>query len=1095
MKRIVIVIFTLLLFISDMFAQNKILTGKITEKTTKYEMMGVSVSEIDANNRLVGGTVTNMDGEFALTIKNEKNKLRINFMGFKTIVTTIDLGKRLVIAMEEDNVMLKEATVVAKATQNTGISSVPKRELSLAISHLDFGEEIEGLSTTSPEDVLQGRISGLDIVSTSGAPGSGSQMRIRGTKTLSGNANPLIVLNDIIFNGDIDSNFDFSSATDQQFADMLCVNVDDIASIDVLKDAASCAIYGSKGANGVIKINTRRGAKGKPIIKYSYKLTEMFQPNGMSMLNGDDYTMLMKQAYFNRTLGSNETYAQYERKEYSYDPLWSEYENFNNNTDWVSAVTQHGWTNDHYINISGGGERATFSLSGGYVNQSGTNIGQVYNKITNRSQLEYRISDRILCTAEFQYTYTDNKKNYSDLLEIAYEKMPNLCIYNQDQNGNDTNLYYNIRSDSELNSAQKNLFNPVALAYLAKNEEKGYRILPTVRLQYYLLDPSEHYLKYSAYVSFDMNNVKTGKFLPAEVSNYNWDNSSVNLATDITSEKLTVQTENKVEYQSRFSDKHSLIASLTMQTSSSSSHYQYIESYGHPDNSLIDATSTGYLSYLYNSTSSNRSLGLIGYFHYCMMGRYILSGGLRVDGSTKFGKEQRWGAFPSISGKWIISDEPFMKEFSDVVTLFAIRPGWGITGNQPTSNYSQYSTYSADTYGYLGKSAVRPTQIQLTNLRWEKTAGYNLGMDLELWDGALTSKVDLYNNLTSDMLWPSYKISPTSGFTSLSYKNIGSMNNKGWEMEFSANRLLKAGKFSMDFNVNFGNNRNTIIDIDESIMNQYNDAANTIGNGVYLTRIQPDNSNGSIYGFRYKGVYSYSYDKYDKAAETGKTCPIAYDAEGNVLTDYQGNPKQMYYRYKNTKYAFKGGDAIYEDINYDGSIDEYDIVYLGNSNPKLEGGLGFTARYGNLSLVVFNNFRYGNKIINIARMNAENMYTDKNQCTSVNWRWRKEGDVTVVPRAVYQQGYNWLGSDRYVEDGSFLRVKYITLRYSLPNDIIKHFGIKSVSTYLTMNNLYCFTKYSGTDPEVSVSGLTGVASDNSRTPRSKDWTVGISVIF
>lgn len=1084
----------LLLWVGTLAAQSKIVTGKVIEKATGFEMIGVNISEIDANNRLVSGTISNMDGEFALTIKNDRNRLRFQYMGFKPYDANIEIGKRLLVEMIEDAQILTEATVVAQATQNTGIALVPRRELSTSISHLKLGENIEGISAPSAEDLLQGRIPGLDIVSTSGAPGAGSQMRIRGTTTLSGNANPLIVLNDIIFSGEVDG-IDFSTATDEQFADMLTVNVSDIESIDVLKDAASCAIYGSRGANGVIKITTKRGSRGKPIVRYAYKFTEKTQPAGMNMLNGDDYTMLMKQAYFNRTLGANETYEQYNREEYNYNPLWSEYEQFNNNTNWMDAVTQKGWTHDHSISISGGGERASFSVSGGYVTQQGTNIGQLYNRITNRSQLDYNISTRLQVTSEFQFTYYKNQKNYSDLLDIAYRKMPNVSIYRQDEAGNNTPFYYNILQTSNLNASQRDLFNPVALAYLAKNEESAYRVVPTVRLQYYITDPDVLYLRYSGYVSLDKNNMNTHRFLPSEVSNYNWDHTDVNVSTKGGSEKLTVQTENKLEYKGSFGNHHNLLSSFVLQTSSSKSFSQNIQSYGHPGSSYTSATSTGYLSSLSNSMSSQRSLGLTGFFHYSYAGKYILSGSMRVDGSTKFGKDQRWGVFPSLSGKWILSDEAFMEDWADIVTLLAVRPGWGVTGQQPSANYSQYSTYSPDAYGYLGRPAVYPTQIQLTNLRWERTEGYNVGIDLELWDADLRLKLDAYNNLTNDMLWSNFKISPTSGFATLSYKNVGSMRNEGYELEFEANRLVKSGDFSMDFNVNIGNNRNTLVSIDESIMEQYNDAANSIGNGVYLSRIQPNNSNGSIYGFRYKGVYSYSYENYTKAANSGKTAPIAYDADGNILTDYEGKPKRMYYRYKNTKYAFKGGDAIYEDINHDGSIDEYDVVYLGNSNPKVEGGFGFTARYKGLSLIVFSNFRYGNKIVNRARMNAENMYQDNNQTTSVNWRWRKEGDVTDVPRAVYQQAYNWLGSDRYVEDGSFLRLKYVTVRYGIPAKYVKPFGFKSANGYLTMNNLLILTRYSGTDPEVSTSGLTGVAYDNSRTPRSKDWTVGLSMTF
>ena len=319
------------------------------------------------------------------------------------------------------------------------------------------------------------------------------------------------------------------------------------------------------------------------------------------------------------------------------------------------------------------------------------------------------------------------------------------------------------------------------------------------------------------------------------------------------------------------------------------------------------------------------------------------------------------------------------------------------------------------------------------------------------------------------------------------------MDNNGWEYDMSFNKIIEKGKFSLDFNFNLANSRNNIVKLDDAVMNQYNDRANTIGNGVYLTRLQEGNPIGSIYGFRYKGVYQYSYNKYDP--EQGITnCPVARDEQGNVMADYDGNPRKMYYLYNSTKYQFQGGDAIYEDVNHDGSIDEYDVVYLGSSNPKLTGGFGLTVRYASFSLTAFCNFRYGNKIINLARMNAENMYNGYNQCTTVNWRWRKEGDLTDVPRAVYMQGYNWLGSDRYVEDGSFLRMKYVTARYSVPSKNLKWLGLSQMSFYLTIKNLFCLTKYSGADPEINSSDF-GVCKDYSATPISKDWTAGITISF
>lgn len=1074
------------------------------------ELSGVNIIELDPNDRVMGGVTTDINGDFYIKAKSDRNRLRFQYVGYDTQVLPIKTTKSWNVKLRENAHTLQEAVVTAESRQNIGVGDIPTRQVAMAISHLDFGENIEGISTASAEDVLQGRIAGLDIVAASGAPGAGSQMRIRGTTTLSGNANPLIVLNDIPFEGDISSDFDFNNATDDQYADLLCVNVDDILSIDVLKDASATALYGSKGSNGVIKITTKKGKRGKPVIKYSYKLTEKFQPAGMKMLSGDDYTMLMKQAYFNRTLTQNETYEQYSRNEYNYNPSFSEFEQFNNNTDWVDAVTQHGWTNDHYLSVAGGGERATFLISGGYLSQSGTTIGQDYTKITSRMNLEYDISKRIKVITEFQFTYSDNYKNFenydgnnSTILGIAYKKMPNVGIYRQDEDGRNTNEYYNIRQDSQLDASQKNLFNPVALANLARNEEVNRRILPTVRLQYNIVNPSldgkPFSLKYSSYINFDINNLSRHQFMPASVSTYSWDNQAVNNAQEYTTERLNIQTENKLAFESYWSEDHKLIANLAWQTASASQSAQTTKSYGHPGEDLTNATAAAYLYYLTNGNSKSRSLAGLGNIHYAYKGRYVLSGVLRVDGSTKFGADQRWGIFPGVSAKWIISDEPFMDKAREYVSMLAVRPGWGITGNQPSSDYSQYSVYSIDGSGYMGGTVVRPVNIPLTNLRWEKTQSYNLGFDFGFFGNLVNGKIDLYNKITTDMLWSNYSIASSSGFSSLNYKNGGKLQNLGWELELNTDKIIKHGKFSMDFNLNFGNNKNVILDIDESIMNQFNDNASAINNGVYLTRIQKNNSYGSIYGFRYKGVYSYSYDRFEQAQLDGKTCPVAYDANGNLMLDYDGNPKQMVYDYGGTGYKFKGGDAIYEDINHDGSIDQYDVVYLGNSNPKLEGGFGSTMRYGALSLTVFCNFRYGGKIVNNSRMQAENMYNDNNQCRTVNWRWRKEGDVTDVPRAVYKQAYNWLASDRYVEDGSFLRVKYISLRYSAPKKWAEAIHAKTISAYLTANNLWVFTKYSGTDPEVAVqnfnASLPGVAYDRSRTPRSKDWTMGLAVTF
>lgn len=1101
-----LVVACLLCTFSAMVAAQTSITGKVTDATTGEEIIGASVQEIDKTGRVISATVTNIDGDFSLDVQNKTNKLQVSYIGYVTQKQNIGNTTTFNIKIIDQSKEVQEVVVTGRRISNAADGfNISQRELSMAVGKLSM-KDLEGTSVASADDALQGRISGLDIVG-SGVPGQGGQMRIRGTSTITGNAQPLVVVNGVPFSGDIDSGFDFSAATDQQYADLLNVNVDDIEEITVLKDAASTAMWGSKGANGVLLITTKRGARGRTMISYSYKLSGQTQPKGMDMLSGEDYTMLMKQEFFNRDLGSKESYSDYNFNELNYNYTgFAQAHNYDKNTDWVKEVTQQGWTHDHYLTIGGGGERANFRLSAGYYDRTGTNLKQEYERYSSRAQFDYNVSQRIRVSSEVQFTYSDNNQNYQSLLDIAYKKMPNMSVYEYDSEGNNTGRYFNITpgqgigdASGKFDSNQRNLMNPVALGNLAKNETKGYRVLPKIQLLYDIFDPEKIYLRYVGWVSIDMNHENTQKYLPSDVVyNASENYGSANQATHQISDKRTVATENSLTWQSRFKhpDVHNLQVQLKMQTYQSTSSTQVIASQGLPSSEINSATATGRISNTYNANYEDKGVSWMGRVHYVFHDRYIFDANVRVDGSTQFGSANRYGTFPGLAAKWIISDEPlFKKALGDkVITLLAFRPSWGIAGRQPGKNYLQYSLLSTANYGYMDYSAVYPTRIRLDGLKWEKVTSMNWGADLELWGGKVTVNADLYHKRTNDLLFSNLSIPSTSGFSTLSYKNVGTLDNNGWEVTVNFNKIINVKKFSMDFNFNLASNKNKIVSLDENVLNNYNNVEN-FGNGYYATRMQEGNSFGSIYGFRYKGVYSYGFDNLDKALAEGKTCPVARDASGNIMYNYDGTVKPVYYYYNSTKYQFRGGDAIYEDQNHDGSIDQYDVVYLGDCNPKLSGGWGLTLRYDAFSINFFCNFRWGNKIINMARMNAENMYGAYNQCSTVNWRWRKEGDVTDVPRAVYQQGYNWLGSDRYVEDGSFIRMKYITLRYSFPTQWTKKFGVSRLSAYFTMNNVFCLTKYSGADPEIGTGGITGLAIDKSTTPRSRDWTLGLSVNF
>ncbi len=1096
MKLRLHIILSVCLFSLSSWAQTMV-TGVVN--TSNGPAIGASVIEQDKSQRTITSTVTDINGNFSMQVKSTANKLKFSYIGCKTQIVGIGNKKQFNITLTDDNHTIGEVVVKAKHMRSEGGFTIPEREISGAQQTINM-KAFEGMSVASVDDALQGRIAGLDIVANSGDLGSNSSLRVRGSTSINSSSTPLILLNDIPFDSNASSSFDYNNAGNDEFATLLNISPSDIEEITVMKDGAACAIWGSRGANGIISIRTKKGVTGPTRVSYSYRLSGSWQPAGLKMLNGDDYTMLMKQEYFNRQQDANEGNLQ----EFNYDPNFSEYEQYNNNTDWVKEVSQFGWTHDHNMSVSGGGEKAKFRASLGYYTQTGTVIKQKMDRFSTRMNLEYQVSDRLKFTSDFSMTYTKNHKNYEQyysstgsnigLLENAYRKMPNLTVYRQDNDGNNTSDFYNVLQSSQLGSSQKDLYNPVAVANLAKNLQSNMRIIPTLRAQYDFIHPTDNSrLRYNGYITFDIENTKNDKFLPREVVPYDWLNSYVNSSEDNEQESLSIISDQNISWMANLGNDHSLLLYGSWQLTSGNSRYQQFNSYGSPSESITDASGSGNVSYMRSDNGKWRSMAFLGRLHYACQGKYILDITARWDGSTRFGPGNRWGFFPAVSGKWIVSDEKFMKPLSSWLNEFSLRVGYGITGNQPEYEYLYFSRYNGSwSYGagtYNGVAAIKLNSLKLTNLKWERSTSINLGLNLAVLDNRIVADMNVYKRRTTDLLFKDQAIPQSTGFSSISYINAGTMDNQGIEVNLNTNNLVKVGKWTFDFNGNVSNCRNKIISLDPTVLDGYN-ADFSYSNGSYLSRVQEGNAFGSIYGFRYKGVYQ--YDKYVAGREG--TCPVARDAKGNVVFDSYGEAIPMYFAYGTTNaYRFRGGDAIYEDVNNDGTIDELDIVYLGNCNPKLEGGFGFNIKYGkHFSINTFFNFRYGNKVINYARMYAENMYSNDNQMKSVNWRWRKDGDITDMPRALYQMGYNWLGSDRYVEDGSFLRFKQLTFNYSFDMKQLKNTGLNQLSLYFTLNNIITFSKYTGVDPEVGY-GSNGICADYSKTPRSKYFTLGITV--
>ena len=1138
-KKYILSILMLLMGIGTSYAQHRI-SGNVSDEIEP--LMLVNVVERDANNRIVAHAQTDMNGDFSMVVVNPKDFLEVSYVGYKPYKVQIGSQTRFNIVLEEVG-SIQEVVISARRRQDSNGMSIPINEISVATQTLDMAD-LEGLSFNSADEALQGRIAGLDVVYNSGNLGAGTSMRLRGVSTINGSAEPLIVVDGNIFELPDDvSEVNFENLdNEEQFATLLSVNPEDIKEIKVLKDAAACAIWGAKGANGVIEITTKRGATGNTKIDFSYRFTGSWSPSGLKMLDGDGYTMMLKEAYFNPRQSqatSNIVELNYDQSRPSY------YYNFNKNTDWVKEVNQFGQRHNYYITLTGGGEKAKFRISGGYDHETGTIIKQVLDRFSTRLVLDYDVSDRIRFSTNFALTYTDNHRNWdggstTSILGKAYNAMPNMSVWEYAYDPYTgmpyrTGEYYKMLPSagqdyvgvtpdgysSYLLRDMKNNGNPVAIANLAYNNQSTYRITPQFSLRYRLLGThdDEHKLDLNAEVYMDIYNESVNSYYPNSLTTDTW-STGVNRTSNPEYKSLAFTNRETLIYTPHFNNElFSMIVMGRFEMTRGDGTSQSQSKRGLPTG-IESSTATGYveLGSTNSGTSEWRNMAYMGSVHmaYGHEGTYALDVTVRRDGSTKFGQGNKWGTFPSFSARWNASQEKWFQPLTKWISLLSFRYGWGRVGRPPGNEYLMYNTYGS--YGrYPNTSlpeAVNPQNLRLTNLKWETTNSWNVGFNLNLLDNMFQLDFNFYHKLTKDLLMGGVGIPGSSGFNSLNYRNVGNLENEGWELFINTDKFMKIGKkFYMTASFNISQNINTITKMDPTVLASMNPEYG-YRNQQYLPRIQVGNAVGSIYGFRFKGVYRYDYEHSGYTLESRETygnntaaaaqergenytCPIVRDENGNILFDSKGNPLKMYFNYGGTNYEFKGGDIIYDDVNHDGQINELDIVYLGNSNPKVTGGFGLNFHYGQWSLKLSFNYRLGNKIVNLARMNNESMRSNVNQSRAVAWRWRKNGDITEIPRAMNSgigDSYNALASDRYVEKGDYLRLQYAQLSYNVPSKVLKQWGVRSLRFSASANNLFCWTKYTGVDPDRSP-GAWGVCYDSSKTPRGKSFTLNINLGF
>lgn len=1158
-KTKVLLTFLLCVMAQLVMAQERVISGTVED--SMGPVMMANVVERDANNRIVNAVQTDMMGNFSMPIKNPKNKLVISYVGSKTKVLTIGDQTTFSIRLEDEKTTLNEITVRGSRTNSGGLS-IPKKEISTSQQTFNLSE-VEGMAFTSADEALQGEIAGLDIVSNSGNLGAGTSMRLRGVSTLAGNAEPLIVVDDKIFDYNSDE-FDPENADEEAFSSLLSVNVDDIASITVLKDAAATSIWGSKGANGVIQITTKRGSRGKPKVNLSYKFTGTWMPMGYELLNGDNYTMMLKEEFYNRYQTPTATTS---IKEINYDKSWADYFNWSNNTDWVDAVKQFGEQHEVNFNVSGGGEKATFRISAGYNHQTGTIIKQRLDRLTTRLVLDYNVSDRIRFSTNFALTYTDNLKNYTygsskssgpahnNILAMALAQAPNASIYRRTSTGEYTDEYF-LMNKSELGKTPADgaytsyelrdlveIGNPVAFANTSWQKEQTYNIVPDFALKYDLLGTGvdQHRLTFNGRVYFDIYAYSHPTYMPASLSNGNYYDQEYNYAVGTEQNQFKMGARAEFIFTPHFKNEDLSLTMLARYECITNKYTYQTVSQGQLPNDITSSTAVGHPYGMNNQPSSMRSASqnFIYNAHFSYKSRYSVGFSLRGDGSSNFGPNTPWFYSPSVSLRYNLSDEPFFEPLRSVVSMFGIRGSWGVSGSSSAKVEDFYNQYSPGSK-YGAQTMATMSGIRLDDLRPSKKEGLNLGFNLGFLNDIIEVDLNLYKEKTKDQQMKSIPV-PTSATwntsSSLAWGNVGVVENKGWELSVTGNKFLKVNKFTMSASFNMAQNINTLLEMDERVLRtgSMNTTPDYSKRGISsrMNRVVVGDPLCSIYGYVNKGVYNYNYeDLTNKNREmrlqqqqnpdvqwttsdyenwineqlaSGKTYPVATDENGKVVMNSKGEPQHMVYYYGDTEYEFQGGDAIYEDVNHDGQINELDIKYLGNSLPKMQGGFSLTFQYSNWKLIARFNYRWGNKIINAGRMSLESMYGTENQCASVVNRWRQNDgsngydpetgqQIAVLPRACYGAGYNYQMSSRFVEDGSYLRFQNLQLSYSFPKKMVKKWGLGNLSAYVTMNNLFCWTKYSGIDPEISAGTFTP-AIDSQKTPRSRSVTASVTVGF
>lgn len=1011
-----------------------------------------------ANIQIKGGaqgTITDLDGKFSLNAPNKKSIIVVSFIGYATQELPIDVSKPMSIVLKDDAKALDEVIIV-------GYQEVRRKDLTGAVAKVDMEGLLKTPSSTF-DQTLGGRIAGVNVSSGEGMPGGTMNIVIRGNNSLTQDNSPLYVV-------------DGFPVEDPAIA--ATINSSDIESVEVLKDASATAIYGARGANGIVIITTKKGKIGKPQIKYEGSFGIQNITNTIDLMDAYEFVKLQKEislADANKVYLQNYQGKQWTLEDYRHIPQY----------DWQDEAFRMAWQQSHNVSLMGGTEGVRYNASASYFDQDGVLPNSNFKRFQTRMNTVIR---RGKLNMSITANYSRGIQTGSSTSQYASSGMNNL-FYSlwgyRPVTGPDVPLssLMNDAIDASITPTNDYRFNPI------KSLLNEYRKAYTNNLQ---LNGFVEYefmkglkLKVSGGYTYDarnndtFNNSNTRYGSPIS-------NDKVN-ASVMRNQRLTWLNENILTYQTTIKKAHTIssMIGLTMQNSDYEA-YSF-KTTNIPNESLgMAGMNEGIPSTTTSDILSWSMMSYLGRINYNYKSKYYATASFRADGSSKFSKQNRYGYFPSTSLAWSFGQEDFMKKLGSVVSSGKLRASWGLTGNNRVGEYETYAllrqlkaasgNISSGVYPFdnnINNVGTVPISLLNRNLKWETTEQWNVGLDVGFLNERIGATVDWYMKTTRDLLLDA-DMPFSTGFSN-AMKNIGVVRNSG--VEFTLNTLnidKKNFKWRTNFNIAF--NKNKVLELSENQASlptaaYFDQAYNT--QYTYIAKL--GHSMGMMYGYQYEGTYK--YDDFYKSGDTYVLRPgVAYFSGGS--NTQPGMPK-------------------YSDLNGDGVIDTNDRTMIGRGLPVHTGGFTNDFEYKGFDLSIFFQWSYGNDIMNANRLFFENPNGSRglNQFASYANRWTPDNPTSDIPSSVNSSS-NKVVSSRIIEDGSFLRLKTLSVGYTIPKKTLARLGVSTARLYLAAQNLWTLSNYSGYDPEVSIrSGALTPGLDYSAYPRAYTVSFGVNLGF